>query len=731
MRSNESTNAKGAAIKLFDQTKTYVGNCNFINNSAYTAGGALYVTGAKLTLVSSYFKGNYAKVGGAIAAAHDKEYTSLVAMTDCSFIDNEAQGRGPAVYVKGDDIFLDGGSNVGLSNAVSTNSGTRGSESDCNGIYHLDENKCDEFKPTLADPTSIVAPLPINVNNVEEDTVVDIPVEDDPTMARPEGNIKEVNDETRVNTDTEPVLIDVEQDGGGEMAPSPIEENSIEWITSAPKTTKRPTMPWPTKVPTVSPTTAMPTVTRSPTKSPTNKATRRPTLFWKAGAGLEQLGITIAPTKVENEADPVVPTRRPTLYWKAGASLEQQGDPPKPEAPSMPNKPVVARVHYSALEVPDDPPDGYYNFDADDKNYGPSAWDEVEEEETDEYEYWKEFEDFLGDIKLSKNYCNRENNEDRASPVELNRGVINAECNAYHEIRDRPGDYSLTDSDVDIEVLKDKLRIKWPLTSVAPNADIPKGLGRHYPVTHADFLIPSAHTLNGKQYAAEYQVWLMTDEGQGIPAISMLVDIDPEEKDNWYFQVAIDAWQKEYDENQERCTRRKRGLRTVHKTNSTTTLLAPAPPKDFDFDRHGLDEQEERSRHLQDMAWDPWHSTMMTSIWFWGYEGSTLIPPCYPFVEWRIIETPMTISTKQHEQLKKILFTNVDKKCRTTSIHGEGGVSTRPVVKNEGQDIHKCDCFDFLSDRTRVVNDNVRDCGDLTKNNAISPNFLDVDNPGI
>ena len=122
---------------------------------------------------------------------------------------------------------------------------------------------------------------------------------------------------------------------------------------------------------------------------------------------------------------------------------------------------------------------------------------------------------------------------------------------------------------------------------------------------------------------------------------------------------------------------------------------------------------------------------MMTSIWFWGYEGSTLIPPCYPFVEWRIIETPMTISTKQHEQLKKILFTNVDKKCRTTSIHGEGGVSTRPVVKNEGQDIHKCDCFDFLSDRTRVVNDNVRDCGDLTKNNAISPNFLDVDNPGI
>ena len=116
----------------------------------------------------------------------------------------------------------------------------------------------------------------------------------------------------------------------------------------------------------------------------------------------------------------------------------------------------------------------------------------------------------------------------------------------------------LTDPAVEAEVLKDRLRISWPQEGwwdeiKGPNADIPKGWGDHYPVIHVDYIMPAAHTINGKQYVAEYTIWLMTKKGRGTPAISMLVEIDKFEQDNWYFQQAINVWQQAHDENQDKC----------------------------------------------------------------------------------------------------------------------------------------------------------------------------------
>ena len=33
----------------------------------------------------------------------------------------------------------------------------------------------------------------------------------------------------------------------------------------------------------------------------------------------------------------------------------------------------------------------------------------------------------------------------------------------------------------------------------------------------------------------------------------------------------------------------------------------------------------------EDQEWDPWHKSILRSIWFFGYEGSLTEPPCSEF----------------------------------------------------------------------------------------------------
>uniref|UniRef100_A0A7S4RT30 Alpha-carbonic anhydrase domain-containing protein n=1 Tax=Ditylum brightwellii TaxID=49249 RepID=A0A7S4RT30_9STRA len=100
--------------------------------------------------------------------------------------------------------------------------------------------------------------------------------------------------------------------------------------------------------------------------------------------------------------------------------------------------------------------------------------------------------------------------------------------------------------------------------------------------------------------------------------------------------------------------------------------------------------------------WDPWHGThIKRSIWFYAYKGSLTEPPCTPFVQWRIMDTPMLLSIEQIIQLKRILFNHVDEKCRPTSVHSNGSVA-RPIQQNITHDVHRCTCHHFTSDELKA-----------------------------
>jgi len=143
--------------------------------------------------------------------------------------------------------------------------------------------------------------------------------------------------------------------------------------------------PAPTENPTAFPTTRIPTLfptTPMPTSSPTQMPTLSPT--------------TQMPTSA--------PTQMPTLFVE-----------PNP--------------------VPDNPPRGYFNYDINDNDYGPNAWDNVDTSESflkefdrDGFGAWK---GHLAALDPTKNRCSA----DDRSPRNLSGALATEACQSGHEIR--------------------------------------------------------------------------------------------------------------------------------------------------------------------------------------------------------------------------------------------------------------------------------------------------------
>ena len=138
-------------------------------------------------------------------------------------------------------------------------------------------------------------------------------------------------------------------------------------------------------------------------------------------------------------------------------------------------------------------------------------------------------------------------------------------------------------------------------------------------------------------------------------------------------------------------------------------------------------QQQKADRNLGDKTpfgrggWDPFHPSLETTIYHWGYWGSLTDPPCSTFVVWRVLTKPAYISKGQLDQMKRILFTNRDyvdnykpnndsdngnenndaKKCQYTSVHYNESVA-RPIQPNRGRNLHKCNRNDYVSDKEKA-----------------------------
>lgn len=301
----------------------------------------------------------------------------------------------------------------------------------------------------------------------------------------------------------------------------------------------------------------------------------------------------------------------------------------------------------------------------------------------------------------------------------------------------KPGNYRLDEEEVGMQILPSKLRIKWPRTfdkdkcplseynattnvgtKCPPSADIPKEWGDHLPVIHCDFKMPSEHTLNGKRYAGEYQIWHWQPNGRHAPVVNVLVDVPDtpgmmeDEYHNDYFQVAIDEWKKVHVRS-DQCLLEKYSKTWVESTHDQASVGG----EEHKGTTHSMSKLYSLEPEESTTYFDPYHSSLVPSVWFYGYDKASLTePPCTPLASYHIIDTPMRISTSQFHELQYLLFSHVDMDltddhCTPTGVHFEGSVA-RPIQPlGVGRHLHRCTCTDFFSDKFRYKT-GLRDCGD-------------------
>ncbi len=372
-----------------------------------------------------------------------------------------------------------------------------------------------------------------------------------------------------------------------------------------------------------------------------------------------------------------------------------------------------------------------------------------------DYFYWDEFgpdglgfgpwKNTLNNVREMPNQCGEIGKQ---SPIDIRPNGF--ACLEHHEIRTRRGDFRVFGKrdNFDLQILPSKLRvgvrrrpcrqIENPVCSEPdpPHADFPHGWPGFVDVLHVDFKFPSEHTIHGKSFDGEMQIYHLHPGRKRLPVVTVLMEVIQDENDrdagyNEYLQEAIDGFQYEYDANRANCANnaihnRNRRLRKAHRTSEENAQSERRVLDDKGNDRtieelantifgrnqdnleeyaRLLDQNStfsfERDSHQRRLAgiWNPHHESLVPSIYFYGYDGSLTEPPCSEIVSWFVIDETMKISRNQLEQMKFLLFTNVDgSTCESTSAHYQSSVA-RPIQETgSDRQIWHCTSEDYLPD---------------------------------
>ena len=409
-----------------------------------------------------------------------------------------------------------------------------------------------------------------------------------------------------------------------------------------------------------------------------------------------------------------------------------------------------------------------------------------------------------------------------------------------------------------MKILPSKLRIEYSRQNAdlnetmlrPPHGDFAHNWNGYIQVTHIDIKIPSEHTICGKRFAGEYQIYFYHPKRRKPIVQSILMEIHPKERTHKHFQKALNEWQAIFDEKRANCWNRERethkeedrfvrrmenflltsidsaevslrgditydndqeerndlsGLDIRTREQSTIldepeddsyrfqTLLGkirrrasnpvfeehyekvnlgPASSADGGNRKHSIQSQSQhqnlRRRNIENnrtsilneseplsqspslatslifnesltpppsfapslifnesatqppsftptsvptqppsftptsvpterVRWDPFHPRIVNSIYFYGYDGSLTEPPCSEWVSWRVLDTPMQISTAQWTQMRDILFGQIDSDCKRTSVHWRGSVA-RPTQSLNERPLWQCTRDDYESD---------------------------------
>lgn len=417
------------------------------------------------------------------------------------------------------------------------------------------------------------------------------------------------------------------------------------------------------------------------------------------------------------------PSRHPT---KSPTLLVIDSPTETPTMDSTPSPTIAATVDpFKDSKPPDDPDDWYFNYDGL-SPYGPGGgvslvqsastglfethveenhWGQVSRPPND---YWNEFVDdgfgpWRGTLQVHEPSENRCATGQLQSPIDVREN--GAVCRERHQIRHLQGDFPVKGYHVQKSIESNKLRLTFerrPCNNTEldkcmepdpPHADFPNGWGGFADLLHIDIKVPSEHSLRDERFDGELQYFHIHPGRRRLAALSILIRAS-DSGYNYYFQEAIDAFRDVYNENKANC--RRRVLEQRNRTAKETRVLANdyvTPYNDYLSWAKSFRAKET----FEDKVWDPYHEMLVPTIHFYRYDGSLTEPPCGEFVSWWIADTPMTISFVQLDQLKRLLFTNVDYNCERTTVQFLQSVA-RPIQKSNNRPVWRCTAKEFGPD---------------------------------
>ena len=423
-------------------------------------------------------------------------------------------------------------------------------------------------------------------------------------------------------------------------------------------------------------------------------------------AVLERTPSTIAPSPSPSAEPSSSPTGTPTL--------SPSSTPTETPTSSPTSTPTIDP--YKDHQPPENPDPSYFNyFDATDGNVAlvqrsnglfevnlqQIPWGRVS---LPPNYYWNEFSNtgfgtWKNVLQIHEPSINQCDNGHMQSPIDVQEnGAI---CRERHQIRNLPG--NTQGASIQKRIESNKLRLIYerrPCSNVTlrmcqnpdpPHADFPYGWGGFADLLHIDIKIHSEHTILNERFDAEMQLYHLHPGRRRVAALSVLITATHEGY-NYYFEEAISAFRIEYNRNIANCRRR---LEKQQNARFLQDFDSPIP--NFIEWAKNNSADGRKPEIFADKIWNPYHKLLIPSIHFYRYDGSLTEPPCSEFVSWWISDEPMIISYEQLDDLKTILFTNVDENCKKTGVQYQQSVA-RSIQSTNDRRIWKCTSAEFGPD---------------------------------
>ena len=138
------------------------------------------------------------------------------------------------------------------------------------------------------------------------------------------------------------------------------------------------------------------------------------------------------------------------------------------------------------------------------------------------------------------------------------------------------GEFDLNNTQLQMQILPSKLRINYLIDAAntaymntddedvnstqipkPPRGDFAHNWNGYIPVVHIDIKIPSEHTICGKHYLGEYQIYFYHAKRRQPIVQSILMEIHPKDRKHKHFQKAINKWQDVADQRKIKCFKKE------------------------------------------------------------------------------------------------------------------------------------------------------------------------------